>query len=70
LKANKIAFAVLTALVAGRASYAAEDHTPSNNSAPAAAALSATSPAATSAPATPANANTLQTVNVTAQHTT
>jgi len=70
LKVNKIAFAVLTALVAGRASYAAEDNTPSTNSAPTAAALSATSPAASSAAATPANANTLQTINVTAQHTT
>ena len=70
MKVNKIAFAVLTALVAGRASYAAEDNTPSTNSAPTAAALSATSPAASSAAATPANANTLQTINVTAQHTT
>ena len=75
MKVNKIAFAVLTALVACRASYAAEDNTPSVNSAPTAAALSAMSPAATSAAATPAtadpaNANTLQTITVTAQHTT
>ena len=70
MKVNKIAFAVLTALVAGRASYAAEDNTPSPNSAPTVAALNATPPAASSSAAAPANANTLQTVNVTAQHTT
>jgi iron complex outermembrane receptor protein len=70
LKVNKIAFAVLTALVAGRASYAAEDNTPSPNSASTVAALNATPPAASSSAAAPANANTLQTVNVTAQHTT
>ncbi len=70
MKVNKIAFAVLTALVAGRASYAAEDNTPSPNSAPTVAALNATPPAANSSAAAPANANTLQTVNVTAQHTT
>ena len=70
MKVNKIAFAVLTALVAGRASYAAEDNTPSPNSASTVAALNATPPAASSSAAAPANANTLQTVNVTAQHTT
>jgi iron complex outermembrane recepter protein len=72
LKINKIAFAVLTALVASRAAYAADDTIPSTANTPAAA--SATTPAATS-PATPSsanganNANTLQTVTVTAQHT-
>jgi iron complex outermembrane receptor protein len=66
LKINKIAFAVLTALVASRAAYAADDTNPS--------AAAATTPTATT-PATPAptndanKPNTLQTVTVTAQHT-
>ena len=74
MKVNKIAFAVLTALAATPVSYAADNTTPTN-SAPTAT-LGATSPAASSPDATPANAaspsnaNTLQTVTVTAQHTT
>ena len=66
MKINKIAFAVLTALVASRAAYAADDTNPS--------AAAATTPTATT-PATPAptndanKPNTLQTVTVTAQHT-
>jgi iron complex outermembrane receptor protein len=75
LKINKIAFAVLTALVAARASYAADGATTTN--APTVSTLTATTPTsttptaatATSSDATPANANTLGAVTVTAQHT-
>ncbi|MGC1547940.1 MAG: TonB-dependent receptor [Rhodanobacter sp.] len=63
MKINKLAFAVLTALVAPM-SYAADDNSATTANAPA-----ATAPAATSPTATPANASTLGTVTVTAQHT-
>ena len=67
MKINKIAFAVLTALVASRAAYAADDTTLPNANAPTA--TTATTPAATSSTNNKDNANTLQTVTVTAQHT-
>ena len=67
MKINKIAFAVLTALVASRAAYAADDTTLPNASAPTA--TTATTPAAASSTNNKDNANTLQTVTVTAQHT-
>ncbi len=68
MKVNKIAFAVLTALVACRASYAAEDSTPTSN-APAASTPAAAAPAAAAPAATTDGATTLQTIAVTAQHT-
>ncbi len=67
MKINKIAFAVLTALVASRAAYAADDTTTPNANAPTTA--TATTPAATSSTTNKDNPNTLQTVTVTAQHT-
>jgi iron complex outermembrane receptor protein len=71
LKVNKIAFAVLTALVACRASYAAEDNTAPVNNAPATSAVAApaATPAAAAADAAASGATTLQSVSVTAQHT-
>jgi iron complex outermembrane recepter protein len=68
LKANKIAFAVLTALVACRVSYAAEDNSTPINNAPAASTPAAAAPSAAPSPAA-SGATTLQTVAVTAQHT-
>ncbi len=66
MKINKIAFAVLTALVASRAAYAVDDTNPPAGTATA---PTATTPA-TPAPTNDANKpNTLQTVTVTAQHT-
>ncbi|GAB2572731.1 TonB-dependent receptor [Dyella jejuensis] len=58
MKINKIAFAVLTALVAARATHAADDNSPTANT-----------PAAASPAASASNASTLGTVTVTAQHT-
>ena len=71
MKVNKIAFAVLTALVACRASYAAEDNTAPVNNAPATSAVAApaATPAAPAADAAASGATTLQSVSVTAQHT-
>ena len=67
MKINKIAFAVLTALVASHAAYAADDNDKPINNAPAATtAATSTAPAAAD---TSSSTTTLQAITVTAQHT-
>ncbi|OOG43631.1 TonB-dependent receptor [Rhodanobacter sp. C05] len=67
MKINKIAFAVLTALVASHAAYAADDNDKPTNNAPAA--TTAATPTAAAAADTSSSTTTLQAITVTAQHT-